>query len=432
MKKIIYFVITIFMIILFSYPLKSRALENATFYLQSDKDNVIIGDEFEVSLNLKGINTSAYSIEIFFDTTKLEFVSGPENSNVIGNKVKIVWYDSNGGTEVKQGELEKLKFKSIAPGIADFDVNGEFFDENINLMQTDFENFQIEILEQDSSEGVEGRSVQKQNSTQLMSLRLNVEGIVPDFETDIYDYSLTLPEQLKEIKDIEVQTIAENENAKIEVSGNKNLKDGLNIINVVVTNQGKSQEYKIKVTKTQNLEMANANLENLAIEYAILSPEFNNQITRYNTQVANEINQLNILAIPENEKGKVEILGNNNLNEGNNKIEIKVTAPNGFTQRVYEIDVYKRNRQEEKIYNQEVAKVQQRLEDAYSVNKTLSRNNNGNKNGEQTNKEGESKDTMEKQPERDYLLIAVDVFIIVTITIGFLMYKKNAKKKRSF
>ena len=424
MKKIIYFVITVFMIILFSYPLKSRALENATFYLQSDKDNVIIGDEFEVSLNLKGINTSAYSIEIFFDTTKLEFVSGPENSNVIGNKVKIVWYDTNGGTEAKQGELEKLKFKSIAPGIADFDVNGEFFDENTNLMQTDFENFQIEILEQDSSEGVEGRSVQKQNSTQLKSLRLNVEGIVPDFETDIYDYSLTLPEQLKEIKDIEVQTIAENENAKIEVSGNKNLKDGLNIINVVVTNQGKSQEYKIKVTKTQNLEMANTNLENLAIEYAILSPEFNNQITRYNTQVANEINQLNILAIPENEKGKVEILGNNNLNEGNNKIEIKVTAPNGFTQRIYEINVYKRNKQEETIYNQEVDKVKKRLEEAYSVNKEVSENDNS---GETMNNDNNEVKNEKRENKKDYLLMAVDVFIVVSIIIGFLTYK-NIKR----
>lgn len=426
MKKIIYFVITIFMIILFSYPLKSRALENATFYLQSDKDNVIIGDEFEVSLNLKGINTSAYSIEIFFNTTKLEFISGPENSNVIGNKVKIVWYDSNGGTEVKQGELEKLKFKSIAPGIADFDVNGEFFDENINLMQTDFENFQIEILEQDVDEGVNGRAIQNQNSTQLKSLRLNVEGIVPDFETDIYDYSLTLPEQLKEIKDIEVQTIAENENAKIEVSGNKNLKDGLNIINVVVTNQGKSQEYKIKVTKTQNLEMANTNLENLAIEYAILSPEFNEQITRYNTQVANEINQLNIFAIPENEKGKVEILGNNNLNEGNNKIEIKVTAPNGFTQRIYEINVYRRNKQEETMYDQEVDKVKKRLEEAYSVNKEVSENDNSgertinsDKNDESKNENGENK--------KDYLLMAVDVFIVVSIIIGFLTYK-NIKR----
>ena len=424
MKKIIYFVITIFMIILFSYPLKSRALENATFYLQSDKDNVIIGDEFEVSLNLKGINTSAYSIEIFFDTTKLEFVSGPENSNVIGNKVKIVWYDSNGGTEAKQGELEKLKFKSIAPGIADFDVNGEFFDENINLMQTDFENFQIEILEQDVTEGVNGRAIQNQNSTQLKSLRLNVEGIVPDFETDIYDYSLTLPEQLKEIKDIEVQTIAENENAKIEVSGNKNLKDGLNIINVVVTNQGKSQEYKIKVTKTQNLEMANTNLENLAIEYAILSPEFNEQITRYNTQVANEINQLNILAIPENENGKVEILGNNNLNEGNNKIEIKVTAPNGFTQRIYEINVYKRNKQEETMYDQEVDKVKKRLEEAYSVNKEVSENDNS---GETMNNDNNEVKNEKRENKKDYLLMAVDVFIVVSIIIGFLTYK-NIKR----
>lgn len=424
MKKIIYLIITIFMIILFSYPLKSRALENATFYLQSDKDNVIIGDEFEVSLNLKGINTSAYSIEIFFDTTKLEFISGPENSNVIGNKVKIVWYDSNGGTEVKQGELEKLKFKSIAPGIADFDVNGEFFDENINLMQTDFENFQIEILEQDVAEGVNGRSIQNQNSTQLKSLRLNVEGIVPDFETDIYDYSLTLPEQLKEIKDIEVQTIAENENAKIEVSGNKNLKDGLNIINVVVTNQGKSQEYKIKVTKTQNLEMANTNLENLAIEYAILSPEFNNQITRYNTQVANEISQLNILAIPENEKGKVEILKNNNLNEGNNKIEIKVTAPNGFTQRIYEINVYKRNKQEETMYDQEVDKVKKRLEEAYSVNKEVSENDNS---GETMNNDNNEVKNEKRENKKDYLLMAVDVFIVVSIIIGFLTYK-NIKR----
>lgn len=424
MKKIIYFVITVFMIILFSYPLKSRALENATFYLQSDKDNVIIGDEFEVSLNLKGINTSVYSIEIFFDTTKLEFVSGPENSNVIGNKVKIVWYDTNGGTEAKQGELEKLKFKSIAPGIADFDVNGEFFDENTNLMQTDFENFQIEILEQDSSEGVEGRSVQKQNSTQLKSLRLNVEGIVPDFETDIYDYSLTLPEQLKEIKDIEVLPIAENENAKIEVSGNKNLKDGLNIINVVVTNQEKRQEYKIKVTKTQNLEMANTNLENLAIEYAILSPEFNNQITRYNTQVANEINQLNILAIPENEQGKVEILGNNNLNEGNNKIEIKVTAPNGFTQRIYEINVYKRNKQEETMYDQEVDKVKKRLEEAYSVNKEVSENDNS---GETMNNDNNEVKNEKRENKKDYLLMAVDVFIVVSIIIGFLTYK-NIKR----
>ena len=176
----------------------------------------------------------------------------------------------------------------------------------------------------------------------------------------------------------------------------------------------------------QDLQTASANLENLAIEYAILSPEFSNQTTRYNTQISNEIAQLNILAIPENEQGKVEIAGNNNLKEGNNKIEIKVTAPNGFTQRTYGINVYKRNKKEEEVYNQEIEKVQQRLEEAYSVNKTISEQDesgdtmNSGKNNELKNEKGENK--------KDYLLIAVDVFIIVTIIIGFLAYKKRSNR----
>lgn len=426
MKKNIYVIIANFIIILFCYPLQSQASEKATVYMETNVENISVGDEVEISFYLKEQKTAAYSIEIYFDKEKLEFVSGPENSNVIGNKVKIVWYDLQGGTEAKQGELEKLKFKAIGSGMADFDVNGEVFDDNANSIQTEFKKIQIEILEQEVSDNELGRSGQNRDSVQLQSLRLNVEGMVPDFEIDIYDYDLTIPNELKDIKNIDVQAVAENTNAKIEIDGNENIKEGLNTIKIKVTNQGKSQEYKIKVTKTQNFEMANANLENLAIEYAILSPEFSNQTTRYNTQISNEIAQLNILAIPENEQGKVEIAGNNNLKEGNNKIEIKVTAPNGFTQRTYGINVYKRNKKEEEVYNQEIEKVQQRLEEAYSVNKTISEQDesgdtmNSGKNNELKNEKGENK--------KDYLLIAVDVFIIVTIIIGFLAYKKRSKK----
>lgn len=427
MKKNIYVIIANFIIILFYYPLQSQASEKATVYMETNVENISVGDEVEISFYLKEQKTAAYSIEIYFDKEKLEFVSGPENSNVIGNKVKIVWYDLQGGAEAKQGELEKLKFKAIGSGMADFDVNGEVFDDNANSIQTEFKKIQIEILEQEVSDNELGRSGQNRDSVQLQSLRLNVEGMVPDFEIDIYDYDLTIPNELKDIKNIDVQAVAENTNAKIEIDGNENIKEGLNTIKIKVTNQGKSQEYKIKVTKTQNFEMANANLENLAIEYAILSPEFSNQTTRYNTQISNEIAQLNILAIPENEQGKVEIAGNNNLKEGNNKIEIKVTAPNGFTQRTYGINVYKRNKKEEEVYNQEIEKVQQRLEEAYSVNKTISEQDesgdtmNSGKNNELKNEKGENK--------KDYLLIAVDVFIIVTIIIGFLAYKKRSKKR---
>lgn len=422
MKKSICLIIINFMIMLYCYPLKCQALASATVYLETNTDNITIGDEIEVNLILAEQKTSAYSIEIYFDKTKLEFISGPENSNVIGNKVKIVWYDSKGGEESKKGELEKIKFKAVDAGIAEIALDGEIFDENANSIETKFENMQIQIFEQGTNEREISRSVQKQDSVQLQSLMLNVEGIVPDFAPDIYEYDLTIPEQLKNIKDIEVLAKTENTNATIEVNGNKDLKEGLNIITILVTNQEKKQEYKIKVTKTKNIEMANANLENLAIEYAILSPEFSNQTIQYNTQVSNEINQLNILAIPENEQGKVEIIGNDNFNEGNNKVKIKVTAPNGFTQRIYEINVYKRNKQEEEVYNQEVSKVKQRLEDAYSVEKVLDENESPNI--EQTNEE---KQTLQK----DYLLIAVDVFIIVAIAIGFNFLIKKTKNSHN-
>lgn len=422
MKKSICLIIINFMIMLYCYPLKCQALASTTVYLETNTDNITIGDEIEVKLILAEQKTSAYSIEIYFDKTKLEFISGPENSNVIGNKVKIVWYDSKGGEESKTGELEKIKFKAVDAGIAEIALDGEIFDENANSIETKFENMQIQIFEQGTNERKISRSVQKQDSVQLQSLMLNVEGIVPDFAPDIYEYDLTIPEQLKNIKDIEVLAKTENTNATIEVNGNKDLKEGLNIITILVTNQEKKQEYKIKVTKTKNIEMANANLENLAIEYAILSPEFSNQTIQYNTQVSNEINQLNILAIPENEQGKVEIIGNDNFNEGNNKVKIKVTAPNGFTQRIYEINVYKRNKQEEEVYNQEVSKVKQRLEDAYSVEKVLDENESPNI--EQTNEE---KQTLQK----DYLLIAVDVFIIVAIAIGFNFLIKKTKNSHN-
>ena len=50
--------------------------------------------------------------------------------------------------------------------------------------------------------------------------------------------------------------------------------------------------------------------------------------------------KLNILAKPENEKSKIEIVGNSNLKEGENIIKIIVTAEDGTTTRTYKINAY--------------------------------------------------------------------------------------------
>lgn len=53
-----------------------------------------------------------------------------------------------------------------------------------------------------------------------------------------------------------------------------------------------------------------------------------------------KIQKLNILAKPENEKSKIEIVGNSNLKEGENIIKIIVTAEDGTTTRTYKINAY--------------------------------------------------------------------------------------------
>lgn len=45
--------------------------------------------------------------------------------------------------------------------------------------------------------------------------------MVPSFETDIYQYDITVP---SDKKDIEVLAITENPNAQIEITGNTRIK----------------------------------------------------------------------------------------------------------------------------------------------------------------------------------------------------------------
>lgn len=196
------------------------------------------------------------------------------------------------------------------------------------------------------------------------------------------------------------------------------LKQGINTINIKIISEDKTQEknYKIKVTKTLNPEVANTNLEILAIENVLLNPPFENNVTQYNIQVSNEITKLNIFAVPENENGKLEIKGNDNLKEGNNLITITVTAPNGITKRDYTINVYKRSLKEEEIYKKEEEKNEQKLKEAYEIEKTSIENEN---NSEEN-----------ANPKNNYVVMGLVGIILVILAIsGGIYYKKKYLNK---
>ena len=206
--KVIIFILFIIMCI-FNFN-NVYAITDGTVYLSSDKQIIEINEEIEVFVNIENFYSDAYDFELYFDNDKLEFISENNNGNVnvIDNRIICLWYDENGGSNDKTGKVESFKFRAKSSGIATFSINGNFYTKRAQEVRTDFKELQIEVgkdetMLQKQAREETGKNNDKSNS-KLQNLRLNIEGMVPDFNKDIYNYYLTVNDN---INNIEVLTI---------------------------------------------------------------------------------------------------------------------------------------------------------------------------------------------------------------------------------
>ncbi len=355
MKKIIIFLIILFMltnISIITLAVKNENLDSV--YLQATNTEIENGEEFSFTINLANIDVAAFDIQIYFNNELLEYVSGPENTNVSGSKIITVWYDETGGEHPKQNcELVKYTFKAKEIENEYIAIQGEFYNAEGVQVQSFTDGIEIIANEETQTETIEisEESGVTSNNSKLKNLRLNHEGMTPVFSPDITEYYF-LTEDLSQL---EVTAIPENTNANVTINGNTDFKEGINTIVIEVTSPDKTSktQYVISVTKTKDLEKANANLETLAIENVMIEPEFANDIYQYHTIVSNTTENLNILAIPERQNAKVEVFGGENLQYGNNVVNIQVTAENRYTIKQYRVNVYRRSEEEQKIADEE-------------------------------------------------------------------------------
>ena len=431
-KKILLLILFLFLInIILSY--RTYADTTGNVYLESNKDVIEVNEEVEISVNINNFKTAAFTLYLYFDDSKFEFIKENKedsNINVDNNRIIYVWYDNQGGNSPGRGSIATFKFKAKENGLATFNIDGEFYTEKGQEVKTTFKEKQIQIgkeetiLEKQAREEI-GQDENASNS-KLQNLRLSTEGMLPEFQNDIFDYYLTVK---NDVKDIEVLATVENNDARVEVTGNENLQNGLNLIKVQVTSPDKtsSSTYLIKVTKTDNLESANTNLETLAIENHLLYPAFDTTNTNYNVEVGNNTEQINLLAIPEDENATVEINKNDTLKGGNNTIKITVTARNGFTRREYNINVYKRNNEEEAKYQEEQKNNQEKLNQIYEIQRTSNKQEQSKENQEKI-----EKNEQEGKEERNrivYFMVLIAIVLILA-SVSILFEKKKSKKSK--
>ena len=326
--------------------------------IETEKTKLEINEEFKITINTKNISVAACTIRLYFDTEKVELISNPENSHKVNDMILYTWYDKQGGEEkTEDRKLAEFTFRARQNGTCIFAMEGEFYNEKEQKVETAIIPLEIKIGEEQvlsemDEQILEETSSDNKKNSNLAILRLEQEGISPDFRKEIKDYYITV---LEDVESLAITAIPENENSKVTIVGNKNLKNGLNTISIKVEAEDKQSqtEYKIYVTKTSDLNSANANLENLAIENTVLEPTFWEGVTNYKITVDNDVQSLNVLAVPQNEKASVKVTGENDLKEGNNKVTVAVTAKNDTTFKKYEIEVYKKSKLETEQAKQE-------------------------------------------------------------------------------
>lgn len=310
----------------------------------SGNSSVKVGDTFTLTFNF-GTNVGAYdSLNVSYDTTMFEYVSGDALS-------ESVWWDQT--TESKGISTKTYTFKALKEGSSRITVvsNGTISaNETMDSLGTvTAEKMVNAYVPKDESQNQNqtppatppaNTNTQKPTSNSnnyLKYLQISEEGLTPNFTRNVTEYSVAVGEN---VNSLQILARAEDSNARVEISGHESIKEGENKVQIKVTAQnGYYRIYTITVTKTKDKDKSNAYLENLIIEDFNLDKAFQSEVLEYSIgEILSTQQAINVVAATKDPEATIEIIGANTLAKvGEGEIIVKVVAPDGVTQKEYRI-----------------------------------------------------------------------------------------------
>ena len=218
-----------------------------------------------------------------------------------------------------------------------------------------------------------GGSTSNNETTSKESSNANLSnlGIRPNdfsgFTPGTTTYNVTVPE---DIESVEVYATAQDSSATVSGTGTKTLEYGANALSVTVTAEdGTTKTYTINVTREEteqeeeeqpeeDTEVKNG-LSNITIGDLELTPSFATDVYEYTVKYIGEDTSLDIQAVATDPNYTVEILGNEELKEGENIITILVSDEEGNNVATYQLTVNKSLIDEEALAREEEERQQQ-------------------------------------------------------------------------
>ncbi len=167
---------------------------------------------------------------------------------------------------------------------------------------------------------------QRSTNNNLKELKVSEGVLSPSFNKNTLTYNVSVSNDVKTL-DIEA-TKEVDSSTYVEGYGPRTveIQDGLNTFQIKVKSEnGSTKTYTLNITKSE--KSSNNYLKALKLKDVELN--FDKNVYEYNVNVLYNILETEVIAVPEDIKAKVEVIGNKALIIGENVFTINVIAENG-------------------------------------------------------------------------------------------------------
>ncbi len=295
--------------------------------LTDEEGNPIISEDFIDGI--EGLVTTSENLK----AVNVEF---NEFNGVNNEEGKFVAAGSEYGED--KGVLLTITFEALEEGEGEVTISGKIAK---YLTINDFEDLTFTIT----------INPKEEVSIGLETLTSNVGEFDKEFDSEVTEYTLTIPEGTTELT-LSGSLINDDD----EVTGLSQYtidSDNMTITVVVTDSEGNEKTYTINVVRIANeseVEEATEEVEKV-IETPVVNPivyyvyssnnylktlnikdfeiDFSKSTLEYKLKVKSDVKFLDITAVAEDYRSRVEINGNEEFKEGENVVTIKVTAENG-------------------------------------------------------------------------------------------------------
>lgn len=347
MKKIYKKVLFIAFILLFSFFIKSSEVNAAECSISANTTSPTQGQTVQVTGSVTAgawnvvLAGAGQSQTIFgYTTTNANATASKTISFVAGAPGTTYTITLEGDmTDISATSAEAVN-KSITISVVNSQANNQNGGNNAGTTTNNNDN----------------TATKKSNNANLKNL-----GIRPNdfkgFKAGTTTYDVTVPE---DVEKVEVYAYAQDSKATVTGTGTKTLQKGANALQVTVTAEDGTTKkvYTINVTRqesqnnedeekpeeiqenTQEVEEGKG-ISQLTISNVTLDPEFKTDVYEYTAKYIGDLTSLDIKADPTDIGYNVEIIGNEELKEGENLVTILVSDADGNNVATYQITINK-------------------------------------------------------------------------------------------